>query len=134
MKKLLQKLHTIIALFALLPFPTTSFAAIKAVEPEVERQNTTIYFYNPGDIPPAIPYLAISFVGIPKKGAEESIKKIRADFDEALKKILPILKKTDYEEKMGPLIVSQTEQLLGTGATHVVIEFPRMQKGMMLSK
>ncbi len=101
--------------------------------PAPELFTHTILFYNAGDIPPAIPFLSISFQGV----TEAEIKKIKIWHTEMEKKFQEkggVLSEMDCVKKASPIIQEYAPKFMSTSSESVIINFDRIKKGLILTR
>ena len=100
------------------------------LEAEVKRVGLTRYFYNAGDMPPALPFMSIIFQGIPDKETPK-VEEWAKEIDAQLQKLGGVQEEADYG-KIAKIIPEYITKFIGTGAVAIALEFPKKRQGMLI--
>lgn len=121
---------TVFVLILLSPPPLKVEAAEPPRDKIVSRHEITVNFYNDEDVPPALPFMSITFTNI----SEESVQKVRKYREEINKKLREgggVRDNRDYK-KIADLIPDYVVRFTETGATNIYMSFPRKNQGIII--
>lgn len=94
----------------------------------VQTINLQIHFNNPGDLPGAVPYMSIIFIGLPenlKGSVDKWHKEMIRDIGNA-----SIESPKDLEKNVSPTVLSHIKAFTSCGIKELRIEFPKERQGI----
>ena len=105
-------------------------AVTKYLDSKIERLNYTMYFYNVIDRPPALPFMSITFVGLPESRLDQA-KAWREEINQKILDLGGVYQTEDYN-KITLVVPDYVKAFTESGAKVIALEFPKERKGMLL--